>query len=261
MKRQRIRKTILLISMLLFPITLNYLSPYLVIRGGFEGVLSGSAMVFAGMFLSSLFFGRVFCGWVCPVGALQDAAAAVNDKPVGRRLRRLKYFIWVPWLGAIVAGFISAGGIKLIDPIYCTDYGISISRLNGVVIYFLVVALIVVISLAVGKRAFCHSVCWMAPFMVLGSLLKEKLRIPGLRLTVDADKCTGCRICEKNCPMSLPVSDMVQSGKIADSECILCGSCADRCVKGAVSLRFCAVKPVARVSNAPDVDQSPDTQM
>lgn len=246
MKRQRTRKTLLFISMLLFPITLNYLSPYLVIQGGFEGVLSGSALLFAGLFLSSLFFGRAYCGWVCPVGGLQDAAATVNGKPVGRRLRWIKYFIWVPWLGAIAAGFVMAGGIRLIDPIYCTDYGISISQMNGVVIYFMVVAAIVTLSLTLGKRAFCHCGCWMAPFMVLGSLLKEKLRIPGLRLTADAQKCTGCKVCEKQCPMSLPVRDMVKSGKTFHTECILCGGCADRCTQGALHLGYSTVKPASQ---------------
>ncbi len=253
MKRQKVRRTLLFISMLLFPVTLNYLSPYLVIRGGFEGVVSGSALLFAGLFLSSLFFGRAFCGWLCPVGGLQDAAATVNDKPASRRLNVIKYFIWVPWLGSIIAGFITAGGPKLVDPIYCTDYGISISRLNGVVIYFLVVALIVVLSLTLGKRAFCHCGCWMAPFMVLGSLLKEKLRIPGLRLTAEPCKCTGCKACEKQCPMSLPVSEMARSGKPFSTECVLCGNCADRCAKGALQMHFCTPKPTAHIADSSGV--------
>jgi hypothetical protein len=42
MKRQKIRKTIQLVSMLLFPVTLNYFSPYLIIQGSLEGVLAGS---------------------------------------------------------------------------------------------------------------------------------------------------------------------------------------------------------------------------
>lgn len=232
--------------MLLFPVTLNYLSPYLVIRGGFEGVLSGSGLLFAGLLLTSLIFGRAYCGWVCPAGALQEAAAAAQNKPVGRRLRRLKYFIWVPWLGAIAAGFVAAGGIRRIDAVYCTDYGISVSTLPGIIIYFFVVALIISLSLTLGRRAFCHSMCWMAPFMVLGTLLRERLRIPSLQLNADAQKCTGCKTCERACPMSLPVSEMVQTGKTFNSECILCGSCADRCAKGALHLSFCVVRPAVR---------------
>lgn len=35
MKRQNFRKLVLIISMLLFPVTIWYMSPYLIIRGGY----------------------------------------------------------------------------------------------------------------------------------------------------------------------------------------------------------------------------------
>lgn len=42
MKRQNIRKLILIISMLLFPVTIWYMSPYLIIQGAMEGIVTGS---------------------------------------------------------------------------------------------------------------------------------------------------------------------------------------------------------------------------
>jgi len=71
--RQRIRQTLLLGSLLLFPVTMNYFSPYIVIDGAARGILTASLLVFGVQFISALFFGRLFCGWVCPAGALQDA--------------------------------------------------------------------------------------------------------------------------------------------------------------------------------------------
>lgn len=68
MNRQNIRKLILIISMLLFPITIWYMSPYLIIQGAMEGIVSGSFIVFVCMLLGSIFFGRIFCGWLCPMG-------------------------------------------------------------------------------------------------------------------------------------------------------------------------------------------------
>lgn len=238
MKRQKTRKIILLISTLLFPITLNYLSPYLIIRGGFEGVLSGSAVLFAGMLLTSIIFGRAFCSWICPAGGLQDICSDIVKKSPGKRQKYIKYFIWVPWLASIALGFISAGGLKQIDIFYCTDYGISVSAPTGYIMYFFVVTSIVVLSLTLGKRSFCHSVCWMAPFMVLGSLMKEKLHIPSLRIKSIPDKCAGCGACTRACPMSLPVGDMAAKNKMFDTECILCGNCADVCPKKAIAMGF-----------------------
>lgn len=238
MKRQRIRKTLLLASMLLFPVTLNYLSPYLIIRGSFEGVLTGSAMLFIAQFISALLFGRAFCGWLCPAGALQDVCAGIRSKPAGQRQNIIKYLIWVVWLGAIIAGFISAGGPKHVNILYLTDSGISVDAPAGYFVYFSVVLLVVVLSLTLGRRGFCHSTCWMAPFMVLGTKLRDALHLPGLRLTAEPNRCIGCGACNKVCPMSLPVSDLVKNGKLAQSECVLCANCADTCPKKVLTLAF-----------------------
>ena len=55
--RQKIRKILLYTSLFLFPLTLNFFSPYVSIDGAFAGVLSGSALLFGLLFLSGLFFG------------------------------------------------------------------------------------------------------------------------------------------------------------------------------------------------------------
>jgi len=248
-KRQKTRKILLLAAMLLFPVVLNYLSPYLVIQGGFEGVLAGSGVVFGGLFVSSLVFGRAYCGWVCAPGGLQEACANIVSKPTGRRQNMVKYIVWVPWLAAIVLGFVSAGGIKEVDMLFLTDGGISVTSIYNYVIYFFVVLLIVVLSLTLGKRSFCHSLCWMAPFLVLGSLLTEKLHTPRLRLRADASQCTHCGVCSKSCPMSLPVADMVKQQSLFHTECILCGSCADICPRHTIQLTFS--RPAGRLQEVP----------
>ena len=238
MKRQPVRKTLLLASMLLFPITLNYLSPYLIISGSMEGVLSGSAVLFITQFVTALVFGRAFCGWLCPAGGLQEVCANIQPKPTGKRMNLLKYGLWMVWLGAIVAGFVAAGGIARVQILYKTDTGISVDAPAGYFIYFSVVLLVVVLSLTLGRRGFCHSVCWMAPFMVLGTKLRDALHLPGLRLTAQPDRCIACGMCSKACPMSLPVQALVQTGKLAQSECILCATCADVCPKKVLRVKM-----------------------
>ena len=64
--RQRIRKALVIIAFLSFPVTMNFLSPYVIIDGAMNGVVNGSLIMFGLMFLSSLFFGRLWCGWICP---------------------------------------------------------------------------------------------------------------------------------------------------------------------------------------------------
>lgn len=65
-KRQRIRIAALYFSLLLFPITLYYFSPYIIVDAATNGIINASFIVFALMFLSALFVGRFWCGWLCP---------------------------------------------------------------------------------------------------------------------------------------------------------------------------------------------------
>lgn len=250
-KRQIIRKALILISFLLFPITIFYFSPYLIIMGAIEGIASGSFILFLSMLVLSLFLGRLFCGWACPAGGLCECAFIVNSKNAkGGKANWIKYFIWVPWIAGIAMAVIFAGGIHTIDPLYQTrqgtllfgdgsiinypKYGISVSEPYSYFIYLVIISLIVALSFATGKRGFCHYVCWMAPFMVIGTKISNLIRLPALRLKADKDKCVKCKTCTKNCPMSLEVMDMVQSGSMKNSECILCGTCVDVCPKDVI---------------------------
>lgn len=63
MRMQRARKGLLLFFLLLFPIVLNFLSPYLSLSGAAQGVISGSLLFFGLLLASSLFLGRAFCGF------------------------------------------------------------------------------------------------------------------------------------------------------------------------------------------------------
>jgi len=259
-KRQKIRKVIILISFLLFPIILYYFSPFISLQGAFIGILTGSVIVFASQFVSSLFFGRLFCGWLCPAGGLQDSCF-ITDKPakVGKA-DWIKFFIWGSWLIMLFICIIMAGGIKEVDFFYGTRYeltikelpaeiegnqtltanifGISIAHFFVFIIYYSVIGFGVILNLITGIRAFCHYVCWMAPFMIIGNKIRKSIKYPSLHLSADKEKCISCKLCSKNCQMSLDVSKMVNQNKMEHSECILCGSCIDVCPNRVIKYSF-----------------------
>ncbi len=238
MKRQNARKLILISSMLLFPITIYYLSPYLIIQGAIEGIINGSFIVFVIMLLSSIFLGRLFCGYLCPAGGIQECAVLINDKSPKQGWRNnIKYAIWMIWIIAIIICFIFRKKELAVDFFYQTDHGISISNIYGYIIYYGVVCLIFIPAVLFGKRIFCHYFCWMAPFMVIGSKLGNMLHIKGLRLSADKNACVSCHKCDRSCPMSLKVTEKVQKENMYDSECILCGACIDNCPKKAITYK------------------------
>jgi len=236
--RQKIRKSIIFISLLLFPVTMNFLSPYVSIDGAMAGVLSGSVLMFLLLFLSGLFFGRAWCGWVCPASGLSELCMLVNPKPVNiKKLRIVRYSIFGVWFAVLVAGFVLAGGIKGIDPLRLTETGISVDEPAKYIVYYFVVGLFFVLSVAIGRRGACHAICWMSPFLTAGMWLGRKLRLPQMQIHADAEQCIECRRCNQKCPMSIDVCAQAKRGGVRAYDCILCGECVDACPKGVLSYR------------------------
>jgi ferredoxin-type protein NapH len=237
MKRQKIRKAIIFISFLLFPATFYYLSPYLIIDGTLNGIITGSFLFFTLLFISSLFLGRAFCGWLCPAGGAQDIILDINGKKI-RKGNIIKWMIWIPWVSVIVILAVKNGGYHTVDPFYQTTYGFSIGNVYALITYLLVLMLIVVPAFIFGRRSFCHSICWMAPFMIIGRKIRNLIKLPALQLSSQPSTCVHCHSCTNTCPMSLPVEDMVTSAKMENTECVLCGKCVDGCKSGSIRYEF-----------------------
>jgi len=235
--RQNIRQGIILFSFFLFPATFYYFSPYLIVKATAQGIINGSFIVFSFLFLSALVLGRCFCGWVCPAGGCQEAILLARTRKV-KRGNFIKWIIWIPWISAIVIVVIKSGGYRKADFLYQTTFGFSIGDVYALIIYLAVLLLIVVPAFIIGKRSFCHHICWMAPFMILGRRIANIIKLPSLKLSANPEACIKCRRCTENCPMSLPVEDMVAQRQMENTECILCGGCVDCCKRGAIIYTF-----------------------
>ena len=237
--RQTIRRAVIFVTFLLFPVVLNYFSPYLIIEGAANGIINGSFVLFALLFLSALFVGRLWCSWVCPGAGMQEACFFITNKPArGGKLDWIKWGIWIPWIGVIAWAAIAAGGYRTVDVFYMTDSGVSVTEPFNYIIYYIVLLAILALSLWAGRRGFCHYVCWMAPFLILGRKVRNALNTPALRLEATPDRCIRCHRCNRECPMSLDVEGMTLAGAMENNECILCGTCIDICPKQALRYRF-----------------------
>lgn len=257
-KRQLIRRAVGLISLAAFPITLYYLSPFVPLAGLAAGVVSGAWVVFGVLLLSALFLGRVFCGWLCPVGALQDLLRSPEDAPRLRtaQLAIVRFAVFTLWIAAAVLVLVLAGPPRRIDLTFMTVRGISVTDTAGVVVLGGVLALFGILTAVLGRRGGCRSICWVAPFMQAGAGLGRALRLPQLSLvSKSAGRCTGCDVCAHRCPMALApraiaVSSTSGTPSYSRSECVLCARCADRCPSAALSLGW--VRRLRRAHAAPN---------
>ena len=99
------------------------------------------------------------------------------------------------------------------------------------IIYYIVISLFLLLSVFIGKRASCHYICWMSPFMILGKKFGEILHIPSFKLSYISESCINCKKCNNSCPMSIDVNSQVINSSNQHDECILCYECIDICPK------------------------------
>ncbi|MEM1484881.1 4Fe-4S binding protein [Oscillospiraceae bacterium PP1C4] len=232
--RQKIRKGILVYSALMFPLTFFFLSPFIIVLSATKGILNGSAMVFGLFLVSSIICSRLFCGWLCPGGAVQDYVSGANSRHWNSKGKNLsKYIIWAVWFSFIVFLWIRNRPLKG-DFLYFVE----IDKLY-ITIYAIVMTIIYLFTLLTGRRGMCHSLCWMAPFMVIGEKLADLLHIPRFRLKFAPDACVSCGKCSRNCPMGLNIVEMMKTGNAYALECINCLECVDGCPKKAISFGIC----------------------
>jgi ferredoxin len=177
--------------------------------------------------LLSLFWGRFYCGWLCPLGAVQEflnpaPETRVLPKPLDGVLKYLKFII------LIVLGYLSwytAGNMW-------QNYNLTktLFTFNGPLLTILILALILVISLLV-SRPFCKYLC------PLGAILTFTSRFAPFRMRADAKKCMICGKCIKGgCPMDAisAFNPEIDLPNIDNTECIKCSECQKNCRNSAL---------------------------
>lgn len=182
--------------------------------------------------VSSVLAGRMFCGWTCPMGTIQDLVGripklrALRLPGFGRADRWLKALKYVLLAVAIFAFY--AINKRFAVPVRGhADWSLDALRVSwltsDVYSQIRVVLLLAGVLLAVIlTRFWCRYLC------PLGALLTIANRISFLRLGKDASSCGHCAKYPRECrTYTTP----------GTADCVLCGDCIDGCPVGAISLR------------------------
>lgn len=138
--------------------------------------------------LFTLFFGRVFCGAVCPLGIVQDAVLLRPLRVPAWLEAGLRLFAWL-YLGLAILMAATASGLVICryDPF------VSFFRLGGNPQLWVISFSVLAISLFVG-RPYCRFLC---PY---GVILRQLGRLSKWRVSITPDECIHCRLCEDACP-------------------------------------------------------------
>jgi ferredoxin-type protein NapH len=161
-------------------------------------------------------FGRIFCGYVCPIGTVQELLSRLPMKQ--KKISQKKVILLVHSLV-----FVLFLALAIIFSINLLDYiGIfAFFNLQFSSFYFIAFVLLLLVSIFI-YRPFCRFIC---PYGLLLSLVGRKSVFNIKR----NENCIDCGICEKTCPTDeAGLTDYKQ-------ECYVCMRCDDVCPKHGIS--------------------------
>ena len=209
------------------------------------------------------FVGRIFCGYICPMGTTLDGTDALfgsNNKPYlfSKKLFKIKYLILVFLIGSALFGvsfvyfasplslitrfyglvlfpvisFLSSGILDLVRPLgdMLDISSISFAQIRTIRFatqFFILFFFIIIFSMVkFSSRFWCRYLC------PSGALLAFFSRAPMIRRQV-SDQCNQCGKCVRKCPMSAIENDIAENTFY--SECIVCRTCEEQCPEKAIS--------------------------
>jgi polyferredoxin len=169
---------------------------------------------------------KLFCGWVCPIGAIQEI---FNRIPLPT-----KYKIKLPFkvtnlirisLFILYIGLIFLLGIGIYDYINPFEFLHWNFELWGIVFIFIVLITSVFIF-----RPFCYLIC------PLGLVTWFFEQISLVKIKIDEYGCTDCEICveESPCPA---MNAILEKDKIIP-DCHACGYCIKSCPENAIEFKL-----------------------
>jgi polyferredoxin len=193
----------------------------------------------------TIFLGRFYCGWICPLGTLQDLTAMLRGMKLKDKMRvntyrpfqKLKYLLLLAFLVMALLGVLQIG---LLDPIVlltralttsiypAIDRGDSLLYLTGR--DFPLGWIAGLLLLAVLVAAYLHPRLWCKMLCPLGALLGLFSRWSIFHIRRSADGCDDCRICVGHC-----AAGAAPDQQLRKSECMLLLGCLEECPSKAIT--------------------------
>ncbi|MGF1758827.1 quinol dehydrogenase ferredoxin subunit NapH [Photobacterium sagamiensis] len=167
---------------------------------------------------------RVFCGWVCPMNIVTDAAAWLR-----RKLDLKVSYSWPSsmryWLLAVLLLGSAISGTVLwswVDPVAALHRGLIFGMGAG----WILIALVFVLDLLLVEHGWCGHLCPLgATYGVIGR--KSLLRVTA----TNREACNKCMDCFNVCPEPEVLRQPLKEGdrRVMSQDCISCGRCIDVC--------------------------------
>ena len=179
--------------------------------------------------------GRIFCGWICPIGI--GLRLLKHDKGNGRGIILV---FSISMASMLIASWILGFPIFcLICPVGIVSRIIASALAGSLDIWGILwgITVFAVITLVLRIRNWCGGVC---PIGALQALLSP-LKILRIRMS---SRCARCRICARSCPLGLEIYEDRVIDHMSCTACMKCvAECSFKALKPALSSPLSSTKP------------------
>lgn len=204
----------------------------LITTGKFLQRIYWSSMILLAVYLiGTIFLGRIFCGYICPFGSIQEWIYKIARKlhipqfelpeKFDKYLRYIKYLVLLIivyysfYLGDLV--------FRNYDPYNALmHFG---NEFTDKTIAYTLLGIVLLLSLF-SKNIWCRYFC------PLGAFFGITKKFSFLKLKRDNNTCIKCNACDIVCPANLPVKDL---DIVTSADCISCSQCVGKCPKSSLS--------------------------
>jgi ferredoxin len=171
--------------------------------------------------LVAVFYGRAFCGGVCPLGAIQELVV-LKPVEVPRRLDQVLGLLKYVYLGLAILIAVQPAVAR--DFVICRfDPFVGFFRRDGFAHMMAIGAGFLVLGMFVG-RPYCRYLC---PY---GGLLSLCTRLAKRGVTITPDKELDCGLCTEACPYGA-----IDKMRAVRKDCLYCARCYAACPREGAS--------------------------
>ncbi len=174
------------------------------------------------VFALAILLGPVFCGWVCPLGSIQEWIGKIGRKLLGKRYNRVllprtdRVLRYARYLVLVWVVYVTARSGSLIFSDFDPYYALFHFWTGEVAPTALVILGLTLAGSLLTERPWCKYAC---PYGALLGLF-NKIRLFKVRRRPAS--CINCKLCDRACPMNISVST---DTNITDHQCISCYAC------------------------------------
>jgi len=181
---------------------------------------------FPGLLVLTYLLGKIWCGWLCPLGGLQEFLFFGKfDFLSGPKAQKyLRYFQVLMFVVLVVQVIATRSNIFIKYDPFKVAFNLFSANTTG----YILLGILLIASLLV-YRPFCRAFC------PVGLALTWVQLIPGSRRVRIGSACTNCMKCTRTCKQHAIVSD--GDGCHVTNSCIACGDCMDCCPKSGIATR------------------------